>query len=119
MEIEWRNKAFADERVQSGRLSGPPVELARRLLARVSYVMSYDTSSNEPRLARIVVLGSDAPSVTRGAGVPPPARQEAPSLTRSAGAPSPVRQETQASEAERRRKAIDAARRAIMAAQRR
>ena len=119
VEIEWRNKAFADERVQSGRLSGPPAEVARRLLARVSYVMSYDTSSDEPRLARIVVLGSDAPSVTRSAAVPPPARQEAPSLTRSVGAPSPVRQETQASEAERRRKAIDAARRAIMAAQRR
>jgi hypothetical protein len=119
VEIEWRNKAFADERVQGGRLSGPPAELARRLLARVSYVMFYDRSSNEPRLARIVVLGSDAPSVTRSAGVPPPARQESSSLTRSAGAPSPVRQETQATEAERRRKAIDAARRAIMAAQRR
>jgi hypothetical protein len=119
VEIEWRNKAFADERVQGGRLSGPPAELARRLLARASYVMFYDRSSNEPRLARIVVLGSDAPSVTRSAGVPPPARQESSSLTRSAGAPSPVRQETQATEAERRRKAIDAARRAITAAQRR
>jgi hypothetical protein len=100
VEIEWRNKAFADERVQGGRLSGPPAELARRLLARVSYVMFYDRSSNEPRLARIVVLGSDAPSVTRSAAVPSPARQEA-------------------SDAERRRKAIEAARRAITAAQRR
>ena len=117
VEIEWRNKAFADEIVQSGRLSGPPVELARRLLARVSYVMSYESSSFEPRLARIVVFGSDPPSITRSAGAPPAAPQEAPSVTGSAGA-SP-RQEAQASEAERRRKAIDAARRAIMAAQRR
>ena len=100
VEIEWRNKAFADEKIQGGRLSGPPIEIARRLLARVSYVMSYDSSGNEPRLARIVVLGSDAPSVTRSAAVPPPARQEA-------------------SEAARRRAAIDAARRAITAAQRR
>ena len=110
VEIEWRNKAFADQRVQGGRLSGPPAELARRLLARVSYVMFYDSSSNEPRLARIVVLGSDPPSVTRSAGASSPARQEA-------GAPSPARQE--ASEAARRRAAIDAARRAITAAQRR
>jgi hypothetical protein len=118
VEIEWRNKAFADERVQGGRLSGPPAELARRLLARVSYVMFYDRSSNEPRLARIVVLGSDAPSVTRSAAVPSPARQDASEAARrSAGAPSPARQE--ASDAERRRKAIEAARRAITAAQRR
>ena len=118
VEIEWRNKAFADERVQGGRLSGPAVELARRLLARVSYVMSYDRSSNEPRLARIVVLGSDAPSVTRSAVVPSPARQEASGAARrSAGAPSPARQEV--SDAERRRKAIEATRRAITAAQRR
>jgi hypothetical protein len=118
VEIEWRNKAFADERVQGGRLSGPPAELARRLLARVSYVMSYDRSSNEPRLARIVVLGSDAPSVTRSAVVPSPARQEASGAARrSAGAPSPARQEV--SDAERRSKAIEATRRAITAAQRR
>jgi hypothetical protein len=102
VEIEWRNNAFADERVQGRRLRGPPVELARRLLARVNYVMVYDASSNEPRLARIVILGSDPPSVTR-----------------SAGAPSRVRQEAQASEAARRRAAIDAAQRAITAAQRR
>jgi hypothetical protein len=101
VEIEWRNKAFADERVQGGRLRGPPVELARRLLARQSYVMSYDNSRSEPRLARIVILGSDPPSVTRSAGAPSRARQEAP-----------------ASEAARRRAAIDAARRAITAAQR-
>src|SRR5687767_8906920 len=118
VEIEWRNKAFADERMHGGRLSGPPTELARRLLARVSYVMSYDRSSNEPRLARIVVLGSDAPSVTRSAVVPSPARQEASEAARrSAGAPSPARQEV--SDAERRRKAIEATRRAITAAQRR
>jgi hypothetical protein len=102
VQIEWRNKAFADERVQARLLRGSPVELARRLLARQSYVMSYDTSSNEPRLARIVILGSDPPSVTP-----------------SAGAPSPARREAGASEAARRRAAIDAARRAITAAQRR
>lgn len=101
--IEWRNKAFADERVQGHRLKGPPVELARRLLARQSYVMSYDTTSNEPRLARIVILGSDPPSVTPAA----------------AASPSPARREAGASEAARRRAAIDAARRAITAAQRR
>ena len=119
VEIEWRNKAFADERMQVGRLSGPPVELARRLLARVSYVMSYDTSSDEPRLARIVILGADPALVTRSGGAPSSARQEAPSVTRSAGATSPARQEARASEATRRREAIDAARRAITAAQRR
>jgi hypothetical protein len=118
VEIEWRNKAFADERVQGGRLSGPPVELARRLLARANYVMSYDTSSEEPRLVRIVVLGADTPSVTRSADAPSRARQDASEAARrSAGAPSPVRQEV--SDAERRRKAIEAARRAITAAQRR
>ena len=119
VEIEWRNKAFADERMQIGRLSGPPVELARRLLARVSYVMSYDTSSDEPRLARIVILGADPALVTRSGGAPSSTRQEAPSVTRTAGATSPARQEARASEATRRREAIDAARRAITAAQRR
>ena len=102
VEIEWRNKAFADEMVQGRGLRGSPIELARRLLARVSYVMFYDTSSDEPRLARIVILGSDPPSVTRSASAPPRDRQEA-----------------RASEAARRRAAIDTARRAITAAQRR
>lgn len=102
VEIEWRNKAFADERVQGRGLRGSPIELARRLLARVSYVMFYDTSSDEPRLARIVILGSDPPSVARSASAPPRDRQEA-----------------RASEAARRRAAIDTARRAITAAQRR
>jgi hypothetical protein len=96
VEIEWRNKAVGDERLQGRRLGGSPFELARRLLAHVNYLMFYDTGSNEPRLARIVILGSDPPSVTRSAG-----------------------HEAQASEAARRRAAIDAARRAITAAQRR
>ena len=100
VEIEWRNKAFAEERVQ-GRLSGTPAELARRLLERVSYIMFYEVG-DEPQPARLVVLGSDPPSITRGAG-----------------APSTTRQELQASEAARKREAIETARRAITAAQRR
>jgi hypothetical protein len=101
VEIEWRNEAFANERVRD-RLSGPPTELARLLLARVSYLMIYDTDGEEPRLARIVVFGSDPPSVTRGAG-----------------APSTARKDVRTSEAVRRRAAIEAARRAITAAKRR
>lgn len=119
VEIEWRNKAFADEMVQGRGLRGSPIELARRLLARVSYVMFYDTSSDEPRLARIVILGADPALVTRSAGVPSSARQEASSVTRSASTPSRDRQEARANETTRRRAAIDAARRAITAAQRR
>jgi hypothetical protein len=103
VEIEWRNKAFADERVQSRGLSGPPIELARRLLARQSYVMSYDNSGVEPRLARVVILGSDPPSVTQGA----------------AAAPLRARPEVPVSDAARRRAAIDATKRAITDAQRR
>jgi hypothetical protein len=98
VEIEWRNKAFADEALR-GRFKGPPTELARRLLERANYVMAYNTSGD---LARIIILGSDPPSVTR-----------------SADAPSPVRPKTQASEAERRRQAIEATRRAIKDAQER
>ena len=98
VEIEWRNKAFADEAVR-GRLKGAPTELARRLLERANYVMAYNNSG---ALARIVVLGSDPPSVTR-----------------SVDAPSPVRPKPQASEAERRRQAIEATKRAIKGAQQR
>jgi hypothetical protein len=98
VEIEWRNNALADEKVR-GRLKGGPTELARRLLERGNYVMAYGSSGD---LARIVVLGSDPPSVTR-----------------SADAPSSVRQKPQASEADRRRQAIEATRRAIKDAQQR
>lgn len=101
VEIEWRNKAFADERVQSGSLSGPPVEVARRLLARQSYFMSYDNSRDEPRLVRIVILGSDPPSTQSAAAAPVGARPEVP-----------------VNDAARRRAAIDAAKRAITDAQR-
>jgi hypothetical protein len=103
VEIVWRNKAFADERVHSGGLNGPPIEVARRLLARQSYVMSYDNIGDEPRLARIVILGSDSPSVTQSA----------------AAAPVRVRQEVPMNDFARKRAAIDAAKRAITDAQRR
>jgi hypothetical protein len=102
VEIEWRNKAFANEIVQVRGLAGAPVELARRLLARQSYIMSYDKSSDEPRLVRIVILGSDPPSVAQSADAPVRARQQA-----------------STNETTRKRAAIDAARRAITAAQRR
>jgi hypothetical protein len=102
VEIEWRNKAFAEEKVQGRGLRGTPIDLARRLLSRQSYVMSYDNSSDERTLARIVILGSDPPSVAPSADAPARARQE-----------SPV------TEAARRRAAIDATRRAITAAQQR
>jgi hypothetical protein len=98
VQIEWRNKAFADEEVR-GRFKGPPTELARRLLERANYVMAYNNSGG---LARIVILGSDPPSVTG-----------------SADLPSPVRQTPRATEAERRRTAIEATKRAIKDAQRR
>ena len=98
VEIEWRNNALANEKVR-GRLKGGPTELARRLLERGNYVMSYG-SSGDP--ARIVVLGSDPPTVTH-----------------SADASSPVPQKAQASEAERRRAAIEATRRAIKDSQKR
>jgi hypothetical protein len=101
VEIEWRNRAFADESVQSGSLSGPPIEVARRLLARQSYVMSYDNSRDEPRLVRIVILGSDPPSAQSAAAAPVGARREVPM-----------------DDAARRRAAIDAAKRAITDAQR-
>jgi hypothetical protein len=112
VEIEWRNKAFADEMLQGGRLSGPPIEIARRLLTRVNYVMSYEADSDEPRLARIVILGSDPPSVIRTAGEPPSR------VRQNADEPSRTRQDPRVSEAARRRAAIDSARRAIAAAQR-
>jgi hypothetical protein len=111
VQIEWRNKAFADERVQDRRLTGPPVELARRLLARASYVMVYQTSGDESHLTRILILGSDPPSITQSADAAP--------SRRSAEAPASVRRESRTSEAERRRSAIEQTRRAITAAQRR
>jgi hypothetical protein len=112
VQIEWRNKAFADERVQDRRLIGPPVELARRLLARTSYVMFYAKSGDDDaRLTRILILGSDPPSITQSG--------DAATSRRSAEAPAPTRRETRTSEAERRRSAIEATKRAITAAQRR
>jgi hypothetical protein len=101
VEIEWRNKALGDEKVW-GHLSGPPAELVRSLLARGSYLAVYDTGDKEPRLARIVIFGSDPPSGARSTGVASSARQDA-----------------RTSEAARRRAAIEAARRAIKAAKRR
>jgi len=115
VEIEWRNRAFADERVQSGRLSGQPIEIARRLLASQNYVMRYDLSSDEPRLARIVILGSDSPSVTRTASEPSRPRQD---IGEPLRVRQDVRQDASLTEAARRRAAIDSARRAITAAQR-
>lgn len=77
VEIEWHDRAYANEKLW-GRLKGSPVDVARRLLGGASYVMLYDSSREEPRLVRILIAGSDPPSVKQRAGVSSAVRQEDP-----------------------------------------
>jgi hypothetical protein len=65
VEIEWRNKPFADEKVY-GRFNGTPSQIARMLLARRSHIITYDTSGEQPRIVRIYILGPDPPSISGG-----------------------------------------------------
>jgi len=59
--LEWFDKKFADEAIEGG--GDVTVETAAtRLLARTNYIIVYDTSRDEPRMTRLLVLGRGLPS---------------------------------------------------------
>ena len=64
VEIIWKNRVFADERVY-GQFEGTRRCVARWLLSRRSYIITYDISGEMPRTFRIFILGPDPPSATR------------------------------------------------------
>jgi len=115
IEIEWRNKAFAEQAVH-GRFSGPADTVARRLLDRSDYVIVYAATDGEPRMSRITILGSDPVSVSPAIKAPagtlalrsPPisSRSPAASQTLQAQLAAKAEHRRQAAEAVRRRQAV-------------
>jgi hypothetical protein len=87
VEIIWKNRVFADERVH-GQFQGTRRCVARWLLSRRSYIITYDTSGEMLRTLRIFILGPDPSSVTKTKAIDQPDAN--PGLPRS-GLPAPQR----------------------------
>jgi hypothetical protein len=114
IEIEWRNKAFAQQAVH-GRFSGPADTVARRLLARSDYVIVYTATDGESRMSRITILGSDPVSVSPAIKAPagtwalrsPPISSRSPAVSQTLQ----TLQAQLAAKAEHRRQAAEVVRR--------
>ena len=59
VELEWVDRAYADERI-SGAFNGSTDAVLQRLLAQTDFVAVYDRDGGKARIARLIIVGKAA-----------------------------------------------------------